>query len=318
MTSQIWLSVLIPTYNGANFLSTALDSIIIQEFSNIECIAIDDGSTDSTLSILRAYQDQLPIQIIQRERGNNWVANTNHALSVAQGEYICLLHQDDLWFAERLNTLKWLTESAPQAVLFLHPSHYVDLRGNCLGMWRCPLPSFPRTSKPDTMIEKLLIQNFIAIPAPVFKKEIAIRVGGMDEKAWYAADWDLWLKISSLGDTVYYPKALSGFRIHPSSQTVIRSSYLQDFRNQLETVADRHLTRWNVPNSRKKRVSKIARFSIDMNAALAGSLHGNDIGVVKLIMDFISLSPFGWHDYVVNSRVWERVIARLRANLLFS
>ncbi|MCL4825574.1 MAG: glycosyltransferase, partial [Anaerolineales bacterium] len=54
-----WLSVLIPTYNGETFLPAALDSIAIQEDPDIECIAVDDGSTDQTLSILEQYKEKL-------------------------------------------------------------------------------------------------------------------------------------------------------------------------------------------------------------------------------------------------------------------
>ncbi|MGL5806383.1 MAG: glycosyltransferase family 2 protein, partial [Xenococcaceae cyanobacterium] len=91
---QLWLSVLIPTYNGANYLASALDSIIAQKetaFEGIEYIIVDDGSTDETLKIINSYQDKLPLKIIQRQRQGNWVANTNYALSVASADRVCFL-----------------------------------------------------------------------------------------------------------------------------------------------------------------------------------------------------------------------------------
>jgi glycosyltransferase involved in cell wall biosynthesis len=75
--SNPWLSVLIPTYNGEKYLVKALNSIAIQDDFDIECLAIDDGSTDETLAILKYFQTQIPLKIVQREPQKNWVANTN-------------------------------------------------------------------------------------------------------------------------------------------------------------------------------------------------------------------------------------------------
>lgn len=316
MSFKPWLSVLIPTYNGEEYLPFALNSIAAQQDNGVECIAIDDGSTDKTLSILDAYRDKLTIKVLQRERKGNWSVNTNFALSYARGKYVCFLHQDDVWLKDRLKVMKELTSQFPQAVLLLHPSIYLDHTGNYLGPWKCPLPSIPNIIEPEFMVEKLLIQNFIAIPAPIFKREIAEMVGGLDQASWYTADWDFWLKIACCGPSVYYPIPLTGFRIHPSSQTIVRSSYLNDFRSQLEGAAERHLKTWRVSQSRKKSTSKIAYFSILVNTGLAGSFHGNHQYLFMLLGNFIMLGPIGWHRYLRDSRIWERVSARLKARVM--
>lgn len=313
--TQPWLSILIPTYNGEAYLPSALDSIIAQEATDIECIVVDDGSTDATLSILNDYQDKLSIKTLQRERQGNWVASTNYALSFARGEYVCFLHQDDLWFKDRLNIMRGIVEQFPEVNCFLHSSKFVDIEGNYLGLWRCPLPVFPEIIKPDLIIERLLIQNFISIPAPIFKREVALKVGGLNEALWYTADWDLWLKIASCGDMLYFPKPLSGFRIHPSSQTIVRSSYQQDFRDQLESVAKKYLTTWDAPEPLKKRIDKIANFSIEVNTILASMIHGQKVNLFKLLASFFSLGFSGWYRYFRDSRLWERVTARLKIRL---
>lgn len=315
MIKQPWLSVIIPTYNGESYLPFALDSIVIQEDPDIECIVVDDGSTDATISILNAYQGILPIKILQRERLGNWVANTNYALSFARGEYACFLHQDDLWFKNRLSTMRQLINQFPKVGFFLHSSSFVDVDGNYLGSWGCPLPVFPETIKPEIMMEKLLVQNFISIPAPIFKRDIALKVGKLDEVLWYTADWDLWLKISACSDTLYCSKSLSGFRIHLDSQTITRSSYLQDFHAQLKSVADKHLTLWDAPESCKKKIGRIADFSIEVNTTFANAFHKEKPNFRTLLISFFLLGPSGWHNYLQNSRIWERVSARLKARL---
>lgn len=315
MPKRPWLSVLIPTYNGENYLPFALNSISIQEDNEIECIAIDDGSIDATISILRDYQKKLPIRILQRERQGNWVANTNYGLSLARGDYICFLHQDDLWLRDRLSIMRRLTAQFPEAVIVLHPSNFLDERGNNLGTWNCPLPSFPQIVKADMMIQRLLIQNFISILGPIFKREAALRVGGLDESLWYTADWDFWLKIAACGDSLYYPKALSAFRVHPSSQTVVRSSGSRDFREQLETVAMKHFTQWQAPERAKQRLKRVVYFSVEVNIALAEAAHGHQTNLLALLVAFASLGPSGWIRYIRDSRILERVSARLRAQI---
>jgi len=310
-----WLSVLMPTYNGEKYLPATLDSIRAQKDPNIECIVIDDGSTDQTIAILERAMNTIPIRVYRSSHKGNWVANTNKAISLAKGDYICFLHQDDIWFDERLKILKWLIHKHPSVFFFLHPSQYLDNNGNFMGIWQCPLPKYPEIIRPELIIEKLLIQNFIAIPAPTFKREIVYQIEGLDEKLWYTADWDFWLKIANFGDALYYPKPLSGFRIHPKSQTMVRSQYAYEFRKQLEDVYDKHLALWKAPDYHKLKIDKVARFSIEVNTTLAGSIHQKKNFYMKLITSFLHLGIFGEYRYLRDSRIHERVLARLRANL---
>ena len=314
--SKPWLSILIPTYNGERYLPRTLDSIADQMDTNIECIVIDDGSIDSTLSLLDSYQRILPIRILNRERQGNWVANTNYALSFARGEYICFLHQDDIWLENRLTSMKMLIKQFPEVGFLLHASIFVDHQDKKLGQWRCPLPAYPEVTSSNLMVEKLLVQNFISIPAPIFKREIALRVKGLDETLWYTADWDFWLKLAACSNVIYYPHSLSGFRVHPSSQTVVRSSYLDDFRSQLEGVVQKNVAHLNAPGSFKKRLKKVADFSIEVNIALAGLYHGQRIKLGRLFLAFLMLGPSGWFQYFKDSRIWDRISARIRAGLI--
>ena len=91
--------------------------------------------------------------------------------------------------------MKQLIDQFPEVDFFLHSSKFIDVKGNYLGPWKCPLPVFPKIINSKLMTERLLIQNFISITAPIIKREVAQKVGGLDETLWYTADWDLWLKI---------------------------------------------------------------------------------------------------------------------------
>ncbi len=310
-----WLSVLLPTYNGEKFLPSALNSILRQNDHDIECLAIDDGSTDSTLEILHSFSNKLPIRILQPPRSGNWVINTNYALSIAKGDYICFLHQDDMWLGKRLGVLRHLVEQNPEINLFLHPSVLINEKEKLLGVWRCPLPPYPTTISSSLMVERLLIQNFISVPAPVFKRKTALKVDGLDNMLWYTADWDFWLKIAKIGLTIYYPEPLSAFRIHAGSQTILRSTSPIDFRNQLEIPFKRHFNTWQAPERVKRAIWLTGRFSIEVNIALACIMHFKKLKMGRLAFYFFRLGPKGWYRYVRDSRIRERMSARFKTKI---
>jgi glycosyltransferase involved in cell wall biosynthesis len=311
-----WLSVLIPTYNGSKYLSTALHSISIQDaLDDIECIIIDDGSIDGTISVLKSYQKKLPLRVFELQHHGNWVKNTNYALSLARGTHACFLHQDDIWFANRLKIMRGLINQFPEVSFFLNSTMFIDGAGRALGQWKCPIPASPKVINSDEVVEKLLIQNFISVPSAIFKKDLALSVGGLDEALWYTADWDLWLKISSQSQILYYPQPLSGFRIHGTSQTVTRSLNLESLRDQLEIVKEKHLTLWSAPDHTKKRVERIAKFSIETNIFLAGMFHKKGNKFINLLQHFLSLGPVNAYRYMNNSRILERIYARVLAKV---
>lgn len=310
MIKQPWLSVIIPTYNGSKYLTAALDSIIVQQDNEVECVVIDDGSTDNTLEIVETYQNRLNIKLITKARQGNWVANTNHALAEANGLYACFLHQDDLWLEGRLKNIRNAIAAYPQASLYLHDSVFIDEGGKPLGLWRCPMSAKRQRISAEEMLDKLLVQNFIGIPAPVFKRAAALNVEGLNNELWYTADWDFWLKLAAMGDTCYIPKPLAAFRVHADSQTIRRSSSVVEFRQQMRLVVNKHLT----PKSTKE-VGKVAFFSTEVNTTLAAIVHGKSPNLLKLAAEFILLGPLGWRRYWQDSRIQERISARLKAKL---
>jgi GT2 family glycosyltransferase len=309
--SHPWLSVIVPTYNGAPYLGATLASIERQADEGVEVIAIDDGSSDATPVILDEYARRLPLRVILRPRLGNWVASTNYGLSVARGDYACFLHQDDLWLPGRLRVLRRLASSDPGAALFLHPARYIDHEGEQVGLWKCPLQSGKQ--RPGVVVERLLVQNFIAVPAPLFARQAALRAGGLDEGLWYTADWDFWLRLAAAGPTIYYPRPLAAFRIHALSQTAQGVSRADEMRRQIERVLEKHLEPWEARHPDRGEVSRVARVSAAVNHALACCAHGLRPDWLALALRFFALGPAGWWRFLRDSRIVERIAARLRA-----
>lgn len=308
-----WLSVIVPTYNGAGLVARALSSVAAQVGLDAEVIAIDDGSSDETVAVLKTFANRLPLRVIQSESRNGWVATTNRAISVSSGSYVSFLHQDDAWLPGRFAFLREVVGRHAEAVLFLHPVWYVNLRGERLGGWRCPLPP-NRLLPPTFVVGRLLVQNFIAAPAPVFRRDAAIRMGLLDPALWYAADWDFWLKLAAAGCTVYRGQFLATFRIHPSSQTVNGSADVAGVRRQLHGVLEKHLRLWPTL-ARDACLRQTAAFGVELNGYLFARLHGVATGGAALLRHFLALGPDGWLRFFRDSRILERVRARWKAGI---
>jgi len=306
--SEPWLSVIMPTYNGGRYLARAFMGIESQgrAVDDLEILVVDDGSTDSTLDIVRRFTGRLPIRLLSGERTGNWVANTNRALAQASGRYVGFLHQDDVWLPGRLTALRGLLSEHPDAAMAVHPVWFIDAAGWRLGTWRCPLPEDGKPLQSAQVIERLLVQNFIALPAPVVQRRLACEGGGMDERLWYSADWDFWLRMAARGETLYTSQPLACFRVHERSQTVVAAGRPAEMRRQLEEVLHRHMGALGA-SSEAPAVLRTARLSLDLNCFFAAWGRG----WFRVLRDASALSRSEWHRLLRDSRLGERLGARV-------
>src|SRR5271165_4101971 len=125
-----------PVLNGVNYLEQALLSIGSQADDEIEVIVVDGGSSDGTAEIVSSFTGKLPLRLFRCSHLKNWVASTNYGLSQARGDYVSILHQDDLWFDDRASVLRELVRRYPDAAMFLHASWFIDSGGKRIGMWQ--------------------------------------------------------------------------------------------------------------------------------------------------------------------------------------
>lgn len=111
-------SIIIPVYNSENFLHKCLDSIVLQNYSDYELILVDDGSTDNSQNICRAYAEKYGnIRLVFQENAGPSAAR-NHGISLAAGEYIAFVDSDDWVQPNYFETLLLATEQSPDLVFF--------------------------------------------------------------------------------------------------------------------------------------------------------------------------------------------------------
>jgi len=314
MSEQPFLSIILPTYNGAVYLNQALASVAAELTTEtpVEIIAIDDGSNDDTPELLRAGSGRLPLRLKILPHSGNWAASTNVGLTEARGRYVCFLHQDDLWLPGRMAAIRAAVARHPEAALYLSPSRFIDSRGRSCGLWRCPLPSGREVTARE-VLPHLSVQNFIAIPAPVFARTAVQVAGLMDETLWFTADWDYWARLAEQGATVYSEGPQTAFRIHSLSQTAQGSRNSEDFRMQYQAAIERTLRRAEAAGCGDlSAVGRAAQWSCEVNVALAAMAHRRPVAWRKLF-GAIPFSPWVWRRFFNSARFWDRTLARLRA-----
>jgi hypothetical protein len=306
-----WLTVIIPSYRGEPWIDIALRSIASEAADGIEVLVIDGSPTSATRDIAQHYSDRLRLHIFERCDLPSWQTKTNFGVQMAGSNHVCWLGVDDIWLPGRAAAVRAWIDAAPSIALHVAPSAIINKDGRWLGRWRCPLPASGAISS-LLVTERLLVQNFIAAPAPVFRRDAWIGCGGVDENLWYTADWDVWLKLAALGPVLYHDATTVGFRIHSSSLTATGSNDAADFAQQMHIVLSRHLGKLG---GGSKDVELAALASIAVNSALAAASAGDNGGLVRAASQVLRLGPSGIHRYFRDSRILDRVVPRVRARL---
>lgn len=310
-TGLPWLSVIIPVHEGERWLAETLDSLVMQADGGLECLVIDSSPSTRTLNLVRRYEARLRLRIFSMPELAHWRSKTNYGFEIATAPWVSMLHQDDFWLRGRAAALRGWLSAEPDAVMHLHPAHFVDEVSRRLGLWRCPLPE--GLVPAGLFLERLLVQNFIAVPTPVIRREAFLAVGGIDEALCYTGDWDLYLKLARLGPIHYHSSPLACFRIHSQSLTALTSRDAGAFERQLTEVLQTHLAA--LPQFRSGGVRRRAEASIRINAGLAAASNGNAAGFARAVAAMVALGPFETPAYLRDSRLLERVAPRLRARL---
>ena len=220
MTMNELVSVIIPVYNSEEYIDETIESVIQQNYSPIEIIIVDDGSTDSSGDKCDEWA-KTDNRIKVFHTGNQGPSRArNYAIGQAKGKYILPVDSDDLIDSSYIEKAVSAISSDPNlGIVYCR----VFLFGSRQGEWLLP----------DYSIEKILTSNCIFATA-LFRREDWERTGGYSDEMKYGfEDYDFWLSIISLGRRVYrIPEILFFYRIHPGS----RSSLFQaDCMTVIET-----------------------------------------------------------------------------------
>lgn len=216
-TMNLKVSVIIPTYNRANLLPRAIQSVLNQTFQDFELIVVDDGSTDNTKKIVAEFQKKdRRIKYIWQENSGGASKPINTGLKVSQGEYIAFLEDDDEWLPEKLERQLGVFQNSKKENLGFVGCNILIVNKKTKAIKTCNIPKH----NDKIFSEKLLDNKFFFNPdALVIKREVINKVGFLDENLKFAADKDIFLRIFKKYNFDFVPLPLVKCHVHGKHAT---------------------------------------------------------------------------------------------------
>lgn len=205
------VSVIMPTYNHAEFIREAIESVLNQSYKNLELIIIDNYSEDNTQQIVGSFRDD---RIRYYKFANHGIiaASRNYGLKEAKGKYVAFIDSDDLWFPDKLRKQVEVMEEDENYRMVFCPFKASHSNGHNLDKIFGPVDS----KMNGYIYDKLIRYNFIIASSVVLRKTVLEDVGYFDEAAELrcAEDYDLWLRIARRNKVAFLPEILGVYRMH--------------------------------------------------------------------------------------------------------
>lgn len=235
------VSVCIPSYEGANFIGTAIESVLMQSFTDFELIIVDDNSTDDIEAIIGKYNDPR-IRFLHNDRNLGPEGNWNRCLTEARGRYFKLLPQDDILAPQCLaRQVAVLDEDTEECIALVFCARtIIDSYDRTIMTRKYPQLRGGRISSQSA--RRSCIRrgtNLIGEPGGVlFRKSLTHKVGGFDASIGYLIDLDFWFRLLMHGDAFYVAEKLVSFRISRGSWSVaIGNRQSEDFQRFITKTA---------------------------------------------------------------------------------
>jgi glycosyltransferase involved in cell wall biosynthesis len=272
------VSVLLPTYNGARYITQTLESIYAQTYLDLEIIASDDGSTDDTVLLLNEFacKNTIPFTIVHnpiRGIASNW----NNCLNYSKGKYIKFVFQDDVIAVNCLDKMVAMMERNPNMGLVFSPRNLIiesdeEVRefSNLMQQHFSQLHlGWSKLTAVQRGAELLNDGNLISAPlnkigepsVVLLRKSVLDLVGNFDSELCQLLDLEMWWRILAVSDVGFINEALSSFRIHKnqaSAKNRMSGDSLTDTRRFFDKVLASNLLAYMHPTVRSE-IATIAK-----------------------------------------------------------
>jgi glycosyltransferase involved in cell wall biosynthesis len=227
VNSKVDLTVIIPVYNGGEYLQLTLDSVVENMAGlNVECVVVNDGSTDESAKKIAVFSEQIRI-FNQPNSGES--AAVNKGLDLARGKYALVVSADDpILSAEIFDGVVNFFENNPDVMAWYPDWRIIDENGRAIKINRLK----------DYSFTELFAKNkVLAGPGTWFRVDQARHIGGRQTKWKYVGDFDFWLRLSNNGRLEHRPGVLAQWRQHPQSTSI--SERGKDMaRERIEVIAE--------------------------------------------------------------------------------
>lgn len=265
-------TVVVPTYNQAQYLGPALDTLINQSFPLWEAVVVNDGSTDSTPAVMEEYSHKDDrIKCFHKENGGVATA-LNVGINNARGEWICWLSSDDLFESDKLETHFNAIKKYPE-IKFFHSHWYLLLEET---QQKIAPPLWLAIPPTEFQVTRFFWANYIHGNAIAVHRTVFDEVGLFNESLRQGQDFDMWLRISARYVSFYIDKRTCVTRIHKGQTTnsFVEGGVLDSTRALIKFLNEKHFrelfpfTDFRDPNNIVKAINEIIYISTKTDAFL--------------------------------------------------
>jgi glycosyltransferase involved in cell wall biosynthesis len=203
------VSIVVPSYNQAPYLESALQSIFEQSYQDIQVIVMDGGSTDGSVEIIKRHGKRLTYW--QSEPDGGQTDAINQGFACAGGKYLAWLNADDRLLPEAVAEAVEFLEVHPEVGMVYGDADFIDEKGAIVGRFAARQTDYKR-----------LLRGYVHVPqqAAFWRRSLWEQVGPLDSDFFFAMDYDLWVRLAQVSEIRYYPRRWAQFRLHGESKTL--------------------------------------------------------------------------------------------------
>jgi len=204
------VSIVTPSYNQAKFLERTIQSVLDQDYPNLEYYVIDGGSNDGSVEIIKRYQDRLAGWLSENDQGQTDAINKG--FSLCQGEIMAWLNSDDIYLPGAISSaVNFLQENTGVGMVY-GDTDLIDRDGRLIGKFNAQQTSYQRMMRGGVYIPQ---------PAAFWRRDLWEQAGPLDPSLYFAMDYDLWVKFAKISNIRYNPQTWAAFRIHSEGKTTL-------------------------------------------------------------------------------------------------
>lgn len=229
------VTVVTPSYNQGEFIRATIESVLGQDYANVEYIIMDGGSTDQTAAVVRDYSSRLTF-VSEKDRGQSHAINKG--FQIARGSILSWLNSDDVYLPGAIAGAVAAFERQPLTGAVYGEGYLLDRQGNVTSRFPC--------TEPPNLWKLVHLSDYILQQTVFFRKDVLDEVGYLDETLHYTMDWDILIRIGKRYPLEYITDYLGCLREYPEAKSF--SGGATRIR-ELHALLRRHTGRWMPPGS---------------------------------------------------------------------
>lgn len=203
------VSIITPSYNQVEFLDQTIQSVIEQDYPEIEYIIVDGGSTDGSVEVIKGVSDKLAGWISEPDLGQ--ADAINKGFSMATGGVLAWLNSDDTYNAGAVAEAVSFLQSHPEIGMVYGNAYYMDGKGRRIGRYPAAQTDYQGLRRGV---------NTVTQQSMFFRSVLWPMVGPLDTSLFYAMDYDLWVRLAAVTPIEFVDRYWANFRLHDASKSM--------------------------------------------------------------------------------------------------